>query len=68
MLAVLCASQVIEALANPKKPYVPFRSHVLTRILRGALGGNCRSVPYPTVFMLQPFLAANCWPRCTFAS
>ncbi len=37
-------AQVIEALCDPKRSHVPYRDHVLTRVLRNALGGNARTL------------------------
>jgi hypothetical protein len=37
-----CA-QVVSALSEPGRRHVPFRATALTRALRGALGGGCRT-------------------------
>ncbi len=35
---------MIEALCDAKKRHIPYRDHVLTRVLRNALGGNSKTV------------------------
>jgi kinesin family protein 3/17 len=50
-----CAlGNVMRALASPEATHVPYRDSMLTRLLREALGGNCRTV---FVFCLLPLLS-----------
>lgn len=42
--ALLALGNVIDALCEKSRTHIPYRSHVLTRILRHALGGNSRTL------------------------
>lgn len=43
LIAGRACTQVVAALGEPGRRHVPFRATALTRALRGALGGACRT-------------------------
>eukprot|EP01025_Chloroclados_australasicus_P038021 TRINITY_DN3892_c1_g1_i1.p1 TRINITY_DN3892_c1_g1~~TRINITY_DN3892_c1_g1_i1.p1 ORF type:complete len:978 (-),score=114.62 TRINITY_DN3892_c1_g1_i1:409-3342(-) len=41
---LLAVGNVVEALCKARRRHIPYRDHILTRVLRTSLGGNCRTV------------------------
>ncbi len=54
---LLSLSNVITALADPSKPFVPFRTSKLTRILKDSLGGDSHTVMIACASALEANLA-----------
>ncbi|KAF5902571.1 kinesin-like protein KIF18A, partial [Clarias magur] len=43
-LSLLALAEVINALSNPLRSFVPYRNSKLTWLLKDSLGGNCRTI------------------------